>query len=246
MSDLLEQIILIVKACGKIVLNADRSELNISDKPGAKNFVTRYDVMVQNELKKKLSDLLPSAMFLCEEDDNQQVYNSEYVFVIDPIDGTTNFIKDYKNSCISVGLVKNNERYIGVVYNPYTDEVFSAQKGNGAYLNGQKISVSSCPLENGLVLFGTSPYYEELSKKSFQLAYEYFTKAADVRRSGSAALDLCSVACGRAELYFELKLSPWDFCAGALIVEEAGGIVSAYEGGELPLFAQSSILARNN
>jgi fructose-1,6-bisphosphatase/inositol monophosphatase family enzyme len=90
-----------------------------------------------------------------------------------------------------------------------------------------------------------APYYEELSKKSFQMAYAYFKKALDVRRSGSAAIDLCSIAAGRAELYFELRLSPWDFAAGALIVEEAGGVVTTVEGGAVTLGQKCSVLATN-
>ena len=96
-----------------------------------------------------------------------------------------------------------------------------------------------------LVLFVAAPYNEELSKKSFQMAYAYFKKALDVRRSGSAAIDLCSIAAGRAELYFELRLSPWDFAAGALIVEEAGGVVTTVEGGAVTLGQKCSVLATN-
>ena len=164
---------------------------------------------------------------------------------MDPIDGTTNFIKDYRMSCVSIGLIRNGKRYLGVVHNPYLDETFSAISGEGAYMNGNAIHVSSDDLENGVVLFGSSPYNTELAKASFKLAYEYFQKCLDIRRSGSAALDLCSIASGRAELYFELILSPWDFAAGALIVEEAGGIVTTVEGGALPCLEKSSVLARN-
>ena len=99
--------------------------------------------------------------------------------------------KDYHVSAISVGLAKDGEKYIGVVYNPYLDEMFTAERGKGAFLNGRPIHVSRNPLSEGIVLFGTAPYYEELSKKSFQMAYAYFKKALDVRRSGSAAIDLC-------------------------------------------------------
>lgn len=164
---------------------------------------------------------------------------------MDPIDGTTNFIKDYHVSAISAGLAKDGEKYIGVVYNPYLDEMFTAERGKGAFLNGRPIHVSRNPLSEGIVLFGTAPYYEELSKKSFQMAYAYFKKALDVRRSGSAAIDLCSIAAGRAELYFELRLSPWDFAAGALIVEEAGGVVTTVEGGAVTLGQKCSVLATN-
>ena len=157
----------------------------------------------------------------------------------------TNFIKDYHVSAISAGLAKDGEKYIGVVYNPYLDEMFTAERGKGAFLNGRPIHVSRNPLSEGIVLFGTAPYYEELSKKSFQMAYAYFKKALDVRRSGSAAIDLCSIAAGRAELFFELRLSPWDFAAGALIVEEAGGVVTTVEGGAVTLGQKCSVLATN-
>lgn len=145
----------------------------------------------------------------------------------------------------SVGLLKNQERFLGVVYNPYLKEVFTAVRGKGAYLNGNPISVSGEDLENGIVLFGTSPYNTELARASFDMAYDYFQKCLDIRRSGSAALDLCAVAAGRAERYFELILSPWDFAAGALIVEEAGGIVTTTEGEKLPNLQKTSVLARN-
>lgn len=148
-------------------------------------------------------------------------------------------------SAISVGLALDGERYMGVVYNPYLNEMFTAIKGKGACLNGEPIHVSSEPLCNGIVLFGTAPYYEELNRKSFEMAYDYFKKALDIRRSGSAALDLCSVAAGRAEVFFELRLCPWDFAAGSLIVEEAGGKVTTAEGGQLTLCAPCSMLATN-
>lgn len=148
-------------------------------------------------------------------------------------------------SAISVGLALDGERYMGVVYNPYLDEMFTAVRGQGAFLNGMPIHVSPEPLENGVVLFGTAPYYEELNQKSFELAYDYFKRSLDVRRSGSAALDLCSVAAGRAELFFELRLCPWDFAAGSLIVEEAGGKVTTVEGAQLTLEAPCSLLATN-
>lgn len=242
---LLEQIIDVARFCGGVILNADRSNIGISDKAGKANFVTEYDCKVQKIAQERLEAILPEAGFLGEEEGTETDTSKEYVFIVDPIDGTTNFIKDYKVSCISIGLVKNGERYLGVVYNPYLDEMFYGVKGQGAYLNGKRIHVSSEDLANGIVLFGSAPYNTELAKASFDLAYEYFTKALDIRRSGSAALDLCSLAAGRAELYFEMILSPWDFAAGALILEEAGGIVTKINGEPLPCFEKSPVLARN-
>lgn len=245
MDKLLEQIIEVAKECGAIIKNADRKDIGVKDKAGKANFVTAYDVMVQKAAQEKLKQILPEADFLGEEEESEVDTSGEYVFVVDPIDGTTNFIKDYHVSCISIGLVRNGERYIGVVYNPYLDEMFYAKKNYGAYLNGKPIHVSDEDLSNGIVLFGSAPYNTELARASFELAYEYFTKALDIRRSGSAALDLCSVAAGRAELYFEMILSPWDFAAGALILEEAGGIASTLDGEEVPCFSKSSVIARN-
>ena len=242
---ILNEIIVAAKECGQVMLQADRNNFGIKDKAGKANFVTAYDCKIQEMLQIKLAQILPEAEFLGEEEDCRINRKAEYIFVVDPIDGTTNFIKDYHMSCVSIGLIRNGKRYLGVVHNPYLDETFSAISGEGAYMNGNAIHVSSDDLENGVVLFGSSPYNTELAKASFKLAYEYFQKCLDIRRSGSAALDLCSIASGRAELYFELILSPWDFAAGALIVEEAGGIVTTVEGDTLLCLEKSSVLARN-
>ena len=242
---ILDEIIAAAKECGQVMLQADRSNIGIKDKAGKANFVTRYDCKIQEMLQMKLAQILPAAEFFGEEEACQIDRNAEYIFVVDPIDGTTNFIKDYHMSCISIGLLRNGKRYLGVVHNPYLDETFYAISGEGAYMNGNTIHVSDDSLENSIVLFGSSPYNTELAKASFELAYEYFQKCLDIRRSGSAALDLCAIASGRAEIYFELILFPWDFAAGALIVEEAGGVVTTVEGGELPCLEKSSLLARN-
>ena len=242
---LLKEIIAAVRTCGTIILNADRTKSGIDEKAGHANFVTAYDKKVQEELQKKLLAILPEAVFVGEEEDVHASVADGYAFIVDPIDGTTNFIKDYHASAISVGLTKDGERYMGVVYNPYLDEMFTAVRGQGAFLNGRPIQVSNQPLENGIVIFGTAPYYEDLAKKSFDMAYQYFCKALDVRRSGSAAIDLCNVAAGRAELFFELRLSPWDYAAGSLIVEEAGGVVTRIDGGGIKLNEGCGGLATN-
>lgn len=242
---LLENIIHAVRACGTIILNADRTKSGIDEKAGHANFVTAYDKKVQSELQKRLLEILPEAVFVGEEEDVHASVKDGYAFIVDPIDGTTNFIKDYHASAISVGLIKDAKRYMGVVYNPYLDEVYTAVKGKGAFLNGSPIQVSRQSLENGIVIFGTATYYEEYAKATFDMAYDYYCKALDVRRSGSAALDLCNVAAGRAELFFELRLCPWDYAAGSLIVEEAGGVVTTIDGGELPLNEGCGVLATN-
>lgn len=242
---LLKEIIEITHLCGEIMLSATDIQRRIHQKEGKGNFVTDYDSKVQAVLKEKLLKLVPGAVFFGEEDDADKADVSKgYAFIVDPIDGTTNFTKGLDMSCISVALAKDGYPVIGVVYNPYKNETFYAEKGKGAYLNGKPIHVSDKTLEEGLVFFGTAPYNPEYAEKSFRLLYRYFEKTQDVRRSGSAAIDLCSVACGRAELYFEMLLNPWDFAAGSLIVEEAGGNVTDMEGKPLTFDRKQGVTAR--
>lgn len=245
MEKLVNEISLLVKECGKVILNADGEKMAINMKSGIADLVTEYDTKIQEQLFKGLKKILPEAELIGEEGSSDTLSSEGYAFVVDPIDGTTNFIKDYHYSAISVALLKDGEPEAGVVYNPYLDEVFYAIKGQGAFCNGKQINVSNAPLSNALILFGTSPYDKALSEKTFQLAAQYLSQGLDIRRSGSAALDLCTVAAGRADLYFELQTSPWDFAAGKLIVEEAGGVVTTFEGEALPFDKKTSILAKN-
>lgn len=235
----------LIKDCGAIIKNPDRTSIRIEEKDGPANFVTSYDVLVQNTLRDGLIELFPNAKFIGEEGEQEACAEAGEFFIVDPIDGTTNFIKDYHMSCISVAHVVDSEVDFAMIYNPYLDELFWAIRGEGAYCNEERIHVSNQRLSNGIVLFGSSPYDSDLARKSFDMAYEYFTKALDIRRSGSAALDLCAIAAGRAELYFELILSPWDYAAGMLIVEEAGGVVTTLDGEKPALHKRSSILAKN-
>ena len=241
----LESICELVRACGLFIKDIDRSLLHVDAKSGRADLVTQYDKQVQEHLRQGLLEIMPDSHFVGEEGSTQSFAPAGKFFIVDPIDGTTNFVKGYNFSCISVALVVDNIAELGVIYNPYVDEMFWAQRGQGAFCNGKRLHVSNEPLENGIVVFGTAPYHEELSEKTFQIAYDYFKRALDVRRSGSAALDLCTVAAGRAELFFELFLSPWDFAAGALIVTEAGGFVSDCDGRPLVYDRPCSVLARN-
>lgn len=240
-----ERICKIVKKCGKIITEASRNDMHIDAKAGQANFVTEYDSRVQDVLRRDLLKVVPEAVFIGEEGEQEAFSEKGIYFIVDPIDGTTNFIKDYHMSCISVALIVDGEAEIGVIYNPYLDELYWAEKGYGAFCNDKKLSVSKQPLSNGIVLFGTSPYHEDLNKQSFDMAFEYFREALDIRRSGSAALDLCAIAAGRAELYFELLISPWDYAAGYLLVKEAGGSVTDIQGNPIQFAKPTSILAKN-
>lgn len=144
---------------------------------------------------------------------------------------------------ISVAMTQDGAVEMGIVYNPYTDEMFYARRGKGAFRNGKCIHVSERPLHQGLTLFGSALYYEGLSDRTFRILRLCFDHSMDIRRFGSAAYDLCLIATGRAELFFELRLQPWDYAAGMLIVQEAGGTVTTMEGGEISPSSPSSVLA---
>lgn len=242
---LLEEIIEIVHGCGKIMLSATDIERKMHQKAGKGNFVTDYDSRVQQVLEEKLLALVPGAVFLGEEDQMDQTDISRgYAFIVDPIDGTANFTRGFDMSCISVALALDGKPVLGVIYNPYSGETYHAEKGKGAYRNGEPIHASQRTLEEGLILFGTAPYHQELTKRSFEVAYQYMSRGEDLRRSGSAALDLCAIASGRAEFYFEMRLCPWDYAAGALLVEEAGGLVSDLEGRPVTYDRKQTVVAR--
>ncbi|MBQ6036494.1 MAG: inositol monophosphatase [Lachnospiraceae bacterium] len=242
--ELIRQITAVVRQCGAWMLDADRTKAHTQTKEGHGNFVTYYDQKNQEYCKEAFAKILPEAVFVGEEEDIHAQIREGYAFIVDPIDGTMNFIRDYKESCISVGLLKDGEPYIGVVYNPYLDELFTAEKGHGAFLNGQPIHVSKNTIDNALVLFGTTPYYLDLARKAFDTAHDLFIKANDIRRSGSAALDICDVACGRADLFFELMLSPWDHAGASVILREAGGKITQCDGSPEIFNVPCSIFAR--
>ena len=238
-----ENIKKVVKEAGQIMLEAKHIQNGVESKEGRANFVTKYDVEVQNFLYLELTKLYPSATFIGEEDETKQNNLGEYCFIIDPIDGTTNFIFDYNHSAISVGLMYKNEIIAGVVYNPYLDEMFYAEKGSGAFLNGNPIKNNELQLSEGIISIGTCPYYREKADETFQIARKLYDKALDLRRTGSAALDICYVAAGRFVLYYEMLLSPWDYAAASLILTEAGGCISTMEKTPLTLTSACSALA---
>ena len=199
-------------------------------KSGQRDVVTEYDRRVQALLMQRLRDAVPGAHFFCEETPERDRLDSEHLFIIDPIDGTINFVHGFHHSCISVAYAERGTVLIGAVYNPYVDELFTAIRGQGAFLNGRPIHVADTPLSESVVCYGTSPYDTSLADRTFALARTMYDASLDLRREGSAALDLCTVAAGRAGLYFELQTSLWDYAAGALIVCEAGGQCSRTDG----------------
>lgn len=225
---MLEKIIDAVKKAGEIYKKAN-DDLCVEEKGSNVNLVTKYDKMIQDFLFTELSRIIPDCRFLGEEGEENKTLTDGYCFIIDPIDGTTNFIKGFEHSAVSVALAKDKEIIAGVVLDPDLNNLFYAQKGKGAYLNGKKIHCSQCSLEHGLVLFGTCPYEHELAHDTFKLTEKIFYKAIEVRRCGSAALDICYVASGKADLYYEMILRPWDWAAAYLILTEAGGYATTFK-----------------
>jgi myo-inositol-1(or 4)-monophosphatase len=196
--------------------------------------VTEYDRKVQQLLMSLLREAVPEAHFFCEEMDERDRLDAEHLFIIDPIDGTMNFVHGFGQSCISVAYCSRGELLAGSVYNPYRDELFTAIRGGGAFCNGRAIHVSEAPFSETVTVCGSSPYNPELTEKTFALMRMAYLESLDIRRQGSAALDLCSAASGRAGVYFEMQISLWDYAAGKLLVEEAGGVCCDIHGGELP------------
>ena len=242
----ISKLIKIIKRAGKMMLTGTDSNKEISYKEGIENIVTNYDISIQNYLCKSLLKLYADANFIGEENyKNESIKKKGYTFIVDPIDGTNNFARDIKLSAISICLLKDGKQYIGVCYLPYNNELYYAKKGKGAYLNNKLIHVSDKKIENGILLAGNAPYYKNLRDKSIETFCKLSKITSDYRRLGSAVIELCYIASGKAEVYFEYKLRPWDYAAASLIVTEAGGVITDMEGNNLIIGNDTSVLASN-
>ena len=208
---------------------------------GTVDLVTHIDRKSQEMIFRRLSAAFPGHGFLAEEGLSLPG-TSDCRWIIDPIDGTTNFAHTFPVFCVSIALEQKGVVAVGVIYDPMRDELFEAVRGRGAFLNGARVRVSEIP-ELGKALLATGfPY--DVRTSSFNNVREFnafIVRAQAIRRCGSAALDLCYVACGRFDGFWELKLKPWDVAAGALIVEEAGGRVSDFEGRTFDPFNQRAL-----
>ena len=222
-----------------------RKALNIQEK-GKQNFVTEVDKEAEQILVSGLSALLPESGFIAEEGTSNkrgEIYN----WVIDPVDGTTNFIHGVYPFAISVGLTEKDEVVAGIIYEFGLDEFFYAWKGGGAWLNGDPIQVSEVPTIGQALIATGFPYTNFTYLKEFMNSMDYFMKNSHgLRRLGSAATDIAYVACGRYDGFYEYGLNPWDIAAGILLVREAGGEVSDFNGHKEPLFSEEIICSNRN
>ncbi len=236
----------IIREAGKLMTGARDIEGATNEKGGdAANMVTVYDVAVQNFLIREITAVIPDAFFFAEEkENNAEDLGRRYCFVIDPIDGTANFVHEYHRSAISVALFSHGEVVFAAVYDPYLDEMFHAVKGGGTFLNGTPIHTAARDMAHAFVAFGTAPYYKEtLAEKSFRIAQAFYMQTSDIRRSGTAAIDLAYLAAGRNDIFFELILFPWDFAAGSLLITEAGGLITDFEGKPIDFSKPSPVFA---
>lgn len=211
---------------------------------GSVDLVTEYDLASEQYIREAIQSSFPNEAILAEEEGS--LGEGEYRWLIDPLDGTTNFAHRMPIFSVSMAYAHGNEAILGVVYDPMRDEIFHAVKGRGAFLNDQPLSVSQTDeLINSLVVTGFP--YDKHTNPDNNLNHfsDLMLKTRGIRRLGSAALDLCYVAAGRSDAYWELRLWPWDWAAGILIVREAGGRVTNIHGGEAIFDERASLLASN-
>jgi len=222
----------------------NNDDLKISNKEGINNWVTEAD----HAAEKAIIDVIKTAFpghFILSEEAGEIVTDSNIKWIIDPIDGTINFASGIPLCCVSIGIEKNGEMILGAVYNPFINELFLAEKGKGASLNGKKISVSKkTELLHSCLVTGFPYSYLDMPHGPLEVFEKFVRKGVPVRRLGSAAIDLCWVAAGRFEGFFEHSLSPWDTAAGYLIVEEAGGRVTDMNGDKYSPY-QKKLVATN-
>jgi len=240
---MLEIAIEAAKKAGKILKENLGKSIEIGFK-GEINLVTDIDINSEKTIVQIIRNKHPDHQILTEEGEGQKGTPS-HKWIIDPLDGTTNYAHGYPCFCVSIAFEKNGDVLFGVIYDPVLDELFTAEKGGGACLNGRKIRVSSTDKLIHSMLATGFPYDLRESQNNNLIHFNNFTMSAQaIRRAGSAALDLCYVAMGRFDGFWEPKLSPWDVAAGSLIVREAGGMVSDFKGGVFDSYSKE-ILASN-
>lgn len=233
MSDkLMETAVKAARIAGDFILgNLGKISNDDIDIKQVSDFVTYVDREAEQLILKTIKDVFPEHHFLAEES-LKDTAGHEYRWIIDPLDGTTNFIHSYPAFCVSIALENNNEIILGVIFDPQKNELFTAEKGKGAFMNDHPINISTASdMSNCLVTTGFPFKQKKMMDNYLKLFKNILFRVSDIRRAGSAALDLAHLACGRCEAFFEIGLSPWDIAAGVIMIKEAGGIVTDFGGG---------------
>jgi myo-inositol-1(or 4)-monophosphatase len=231
-------------AAGQVQRQFFRQDVQI-DKKGRIDLVTAADLQVEREFRALIESRFPTHTVLGEEQGTTVGSAARFRWIIDPIDGTTNFAHGLALFCCSIALEIDGELAVGAVYDPMAEELFTAERGAGAWLNGEPLRVSTCEhLVDALLCTGFPYSVGEDRQRMVDVFSEFLGEAQGVRRLGSAALDLCYVAAGRLDGFWEQKLQPWDMAAAALLVEEAGGRITDYAGNRVDMF-RGQIVASN-
>ncbi|GIK21941.1 MAG: inositol monophosphatase [Ignavibacteriota bacterium] len=241
---MIKDILEIAGIAGDIIRKGFGKNFQIEYKSSEKNLVTEIDKKSEYTIIEYITKKYPTHNILTEES-GEHKKNSDYLWVIDPLDGTTNFAHGLPIFAVSIGVMKKNEIVAGVVYDVMRNIFYSSEKGSGSFANDAKIKVSENNKISLSALVTGFPYnVEDNPHKVFERFESLIRKARAVRRLGSAAIDFCYVANGVFDGFWEVSLFPWDICAGKLIVEEAGGIVTDFAGNEIDVFAKQ-IIASN-
>jgi len=242
----IDDAVALIRDVGELLLQ-DMNTKKVLSKSGTANFVTEIDLKVQDIIVSGLRQILPESNVIAEETATNDFSLGKYTWILDPVDGTTNLMYGFKYSAIALGLVVDGVPFAGIVYNPYLKELFTARKGEGAFVNGQPIEVTrNKALADSLITFGTSPYDRAKADETFRITKKVFLECRDVRRTGSAALDICNVAAGRMDGFFEMELQPWDYAGASIILEEAGGKITDWQGKKLTYISKTAAIASNN
>lgn len=234
------------ETAGFILKEASRFDIRKTEKKGKNDFVSYVDKGSEKMLVDKLSMILPEAGFLTEEGTSAKK-GAKYCWVIDPLDGTTNFVHGLKLYAISIGLLEDDEPVAGVIHVVGGHEVYTAWKGGGAWLNGEKIKVSEAKtLADSLIATGL-PYSDFGRMEEYMSLLSWLCmNTQGIRRMGSASIDIAYVACGRFEVFYEYGLHPWDVAAGVIILREAGGRISDFKGNERNLTGEEIVASNGN
>jgi myo-inositol-1(or 4)-monophosphatase len=234
------------KEAGTILLSFVQSGFRIEHKNPI-NLVTEADHAAEQRVIDCIRTRFPTHRFLAEERGRVEPSPSPYLWIIDPLDGTTNFSHGYPVYCVSVGLEYRGRGLLGVVFDPSRDELFTAVEGHGARLNGRPIHVSGTrSLDNSLLVTGFAYDIRESPRNNLDHFVKFALKVQGMRRTGSAALDLCYVAAGRFDGFWEVQLNPWDMAAGAVIVQEAGGRLTNFRGIDLSIYGQELVASNGH
>ncbi len=241
LSKILEQVCNIAIDIG-VYLKTEQSKLKASavEMKGLRDYVSYVDKEAEKQLVRALKKLIPDAGFLTEEDTVEQA-EKDYTWIIDPLDGTSNYVHGLAPYNISIAFTYKKETILGVVYDPIANEMFTAIKGEKAHLNNQVIEVSTkSELKNSFIGFGIPYHMDNRAEAVLKNTWKYFCEAS-FRLNGSAAIELCYVACGRYDAFFHSDLSAWDVAAGAFIVQQAGGHVTDFENGQNYIFGKELV-----